>query len=1011
MADQLRAAQDAPIWNAIEANNFKQALKLVDKRLAKRHTDYLEALKIYIRSRSPQVPEKSAVLLHLEELPERKPPLADIEAIELYDEALDEVLPKSNGTWERIIGQLRWQCVKAQPKNEDLSLKCFQACLSKNALDHARQIANSLEKNFPRNHSYIFWNITMMFLYSTSENCPDNQKKIWGGLALGQIGKLAGATREVQDQKQLPIRSIQTPQELLLLDRITAAYGKSELRLEYLQSSQLGPESIVAKGEWQLWRTKLQLMEAAQQWQELFDTAAALLKRARTKDDSSQLSESQLSDWIVWEAFIRSVVELGGSQHTSKVQAEVQAHLDPASGIDKSWRRNASLAKLKLLFEGSTAFSSLQLSSKEGNGNFNKVTAITNYLREYGKASTAYNDLRPFVESLSPLERKELVENLKNNNIFSDASKTGNEKYPTKGDHSTAGEITQVINTYKLRYLLSCALPEHERIQSPTKAQADFNCTLCSQPCGLMCKPCLEVIAKEAIQSYRVAMDDDGRISKTLLKTDQHPADDLSILAAMCLIKLSLMSAVQETEPLTRASTTYALQASALLESAWLHSKHNFQMSLMLIRLYKYLGCGSLAMRAYHRLSLKQIQLDTLTYTVFDRFSSLDVHASSRSTAISSKERTPLSHLQEQSNLYKSSQEKITKNIWLSFKHGSYNSIFEMREVSEMLSGSIAAAMSVIESRKISRLTEPGTSLTDVSHGFDLLPPNMEFPDSEFSDNLDYGSYPNFETSSGPKFEQLSRYTPSLSAQRCRLNLAAEKLISIVDPSSDVAQEKELLHLWLKQYLDSQKPTQPAKVKSEGMTCSEQLAADTFYAMALILRASHDQDQWAENDFQARLGKYNTDLVESLEEQLALIENLKEPVPAFGNTLHVLYTAHEAGRTILNFCKYVSKQGKGFVEKQKEASTKINELAKKLLQLVVDKCAVVKKGLDEGGWIDKVLECTLPEAQEGSDGEVVMVALRELLDENFLEEWAGDVVESWRESMIGLSYLKAPSKA
>jgi hypothetical protein len=42
MADQLRERQDAPIWNAIEANNFKQALKLVDKRLAKRHTDYLE---------------------------------------------------------------------------------------------------------------------------------------------------------------------------------------------------------------------------------------------------------------------------------------------------------------------------------------------------------------------------------------------------------------------------------------------------------------------------------------------------------------------------------------------------------------------------------------------------------------------------------------------------------------------------------------------------------------------------------------------------------------------------------------------------------------------------------------------------------------------------------------------------------------------------------------------------------------------------------------------------------
>jgi N-terminal acetyltransferase B complex non-catalytic subunit len=38
----VKDRQDVPIWNAIEANNLKQALKLVDKRLAKRPTDYLE---------------------------------------------------------------------------------------------------------------------------------------------------------------------------------------------------------------------------------------------------------------------------------------------------------------------------------------------------------------------------------------------------------------------------------------------------------------------------------------------------------------------------------------------------------------------------------------------------------------------------------------------------------------------------------------------------------------------------------------------------------------------------------------------------------------------------------------------------------------------------------------------------------------------------------------------------------------------------------------------------------
>lgn len=40
--ENVQDRQDVPIWNAIEAKNYKQALKLVDKRLGKRTTDYLE---------------------------------------------------------------------------------------------------------------------------------------------------------------------------------------------------------------------------------------------------------------------------------------------------------------------------------------------------------------------------------------------------------------------------------------------------------------------------------------------------------------------------------------------------------------------------------------------------------------------------------------------------------------------------------------------------------------------------------------------------------------------------------------------------------------------------------------------------------------------------------------------------------------------------------------------------------------------------------------------------------
>jgi N-terminal acetyltransferase B complex non-catalytic subunit len=100
----------------------------------------IQALKIYIRSRSPLITEKSAVLLHLEELPSRKTPIRDLEVITLYDEAWGEIFPNKQGSWPQTIGELRWQAVKASPKNEEDTLKCFQECLANDDLDHARQV-------------------------------------------------------------------------------------------------------------------------------------------------------------------------------------------------------------------------------------------------------------------------------------------------------------------------------------------------------------------------------------------------------------------------------------------------------------------------------------------------------------------------------------------------------------------------------------------------------------------------------------------------------------------------------------------------------------------------------------------------------------------------------------------------------------------------------------------------------------------------------------------------------
>jgi N-terminal acetyltransferase B complex non-catalytic subunit len=200
--------------------------------------------------------------------------------------------------------------------------------------------------------------------------------------------------------------------------------------------------------------------------------------------------------------------------------------------------------------------------------------------------------------------------------------------------------------------------------------------------------------------SYQKAITENKTIAKSLLPTDRHPADDLCVVAAMCLIKASMVNSTLS------PNVFHILQAAIILEYAWTHSKPNFQITLLLIKLYSYLGCGSLAMRAYQRLGLKQVQLDTLSHTIFDRISSFHPHSFAHQPDESSPLLDPLHHLENQQDMYRNARENIRKQTWKAFEYGSYNAIFEIKEVRDKLFQSMANIMSSTESRRVSRLTE-----------------------------------------------------------------------------------------------------------------------------------------------------------------------------------------------------------------------------------------------------------------------------------------------------------------
>jgi len=104
------------------------------------------------------------------------------------------------------------------------------------------------------------------------------------------------------------------------------------------------------------------------------------------------------------------------------VSTEIAAHLDPTSGIDKTWRRNASLAWLEFTFKSSSTPFATESSGSDVE-KYPRVAAIVKYLQEFGDATTAFSDLRPYVELSQKEERNKLLDILRNGIQFGKKAK------------------------------------------------------------------------------------------------------------------------------------------------------------------------------------------------------------------------------------------------------------------------------------------------------------------------------------------------------------------------------------------------------------------------------------------------------------------------------------------------------------------------------------------------------------------------------------------------------------
>lgn len=181
------------------------------------------------------------------------------------------------------------------------------------------------------------------------------------------------------------------------------------------------------------------------------------------------------------------------------------------------------------------------------------------------------------------------------------------------------------------------------------------------------------------------------------------------------------------------------------------------------------------------------------------------------------------------------------------------------------------------------------------------------------------------------------------------------------------------------------------------LTKAEQLALEAYTALGhLTASAATKSKISAETSLEA----FEKQIIASLAEMTQLLHDKQTATPAFWDYLHMLYMAYEVNDAVVSLTRDASKGS------EKLSCADLSEQAKKLQEAIHKGWVQYKDRMDESGWIDQVIESVAPSETEIEGVSEIAGPLKSLIGEDFLEERAGELVDSWRESIAGLTHLK-----
>lgn len=174
-----------------------------------------------------------------------------------------------------------------------------------------------------------------------------------------------------------------------------------------------------------------------------------------------------------------------------------------------------------------------------------------------------------------------------------------------------------------------------------------------------------------------------------------------------------------------KPSLEKVLLALTLLENYQAHDTYNYHTKAWIIALYMHLGCVPLAYSRYSELKVKNVQIDTTSFLLYSRFSTL----------YPQKQHDYLQNNNEK--LYGSSMARLPQFIHIALERKAYSKILGMIEFRERLQKSSTKWMLTTEAMQLARLCNDkrGELLKNAHEDWRIMENTGSL---EFSDNRDW---------------------------------------------------------------------------------------------------------------------------------------------------------------------------------------------------------------------------------------------------------------------------------